>query len=370
MCHEQDHQRTQRTRREFLVGATLTATSLLMPADHTSADTSTGRGSQAMGKSITQLPSAKAMASAAEALLKTLSAEQRAKMAMGVNEEERYNWHFVPKVRKGLPLKELDPAQRERARALLSAGLSKPGLTKATTIIELENVLKEIEKSGPVRDPELYYFTVFGQPQSRGAWGWRVEGHHLSLNYMLMGDKQISITPAFFGANPAEVRHGARKGLRALAGEEDQARLLLKSLDGPQRTEAVISDTAPRDILTGNNRRASPLDPAGLMSNKISDKQKDVLMNLLNVYASRMPADIARARMEKLRAAGFDRISFAWAGDSEPGRAHYYRIQGPTFLIEYDNIQNNANHIHTVWRDFTGDFGSDLLAMHYKNAHR
>ena len=370
MCNEQENKQTEQTRREFL-GAALAAASVLPHAHHAHIHDEISAASQATSRAIKPLPSAQTMASAAEALLKTLNSEQRAKMAMGFEEEERQNWHFVPLVRKGLPLKELDSSQRERARALLSTGLSQSGLAKATTIIDLENVLKEIEQSGPVRDPELYYFTLFGQPGSGGVWGWRVEGHHLSLNYMLAGPKgQIAITPSFFGANPAEVRHGARKGLRTLKDEEDQARLLLKSLDGTQRTEAVVSNDAPRDILTGNNRRASPLSPTGIASNKISDKQKDILMNLLNVYVSRMPADIAKTRTEKIRAAGFDRIFFAWAGGSEPGQAHYYRIQGPTFVIEYDNVQNNANHIHTVWRDFSGDFGLDLLAMHYKNAHR
>ena len=369
MCNEQDNKRTGRTRREFL-GEAFAAASVLPHAHQPYIHNATSVGSKAMSKQVNQLASARVMASAAEALLKTLNSEQRAKIAFKMEEEERQNWHFIPKPRKGLPLKELDAAQRERARALLSAGLSQSGLTRATTIIDLENVLKEIEQSGPVRDPELYYFTLFGQPALRGVWGWRVEGHHLSLNYTLAGNGQIAITPSFFGANPAEVRHGARKGLRALKDEEDQARLLLKSLDGTQRTEATVSDSAPADILTTNNRQASPLSPAGLASNKISDKQKDILMSLLNVYVSRMPADVAKSRMEKFRAAGFDRIYFAWAGGSEPGQAHYYRVQGPTFLIEYDNIQNNANHIHTVWRDFNGDFGRDLLAMHYKNAHR
>lgn len=369
MCDEQNDKTAGRTRREFL-GKALAAASVLPHMHHAHIHNAMSTGAQAMSRSSTQVLSARLMANAAEKLLKTLNSEQRAKMAMTFEAEERQNWHFVPRVRQGLPLKELDAAQRESARALLSAGLSQSGLTKATTIIELENVLKEIEQSGPVRDPELYYFALFGQPGSRGVWGWRVEGHHLSLNYTLAGNRPVSITPSFFGANPAEVRHGARKGLRTLKDEEDQARLLLKSFDGTQRSEAVVSNDAPRDILTGNNRQVSPLSPAGLASNKISDKQKDILMNLLNVYVSRMPADIAKARMEKIRAAGFNRIFFAWAGGGEVGQPHYYRIQGPSFVIEYDNVQNNANHIHTVWRDFNGDFGLDLLAMHYKNAHK
>lgn len=316
------------------------------------------------------LVSAAAMTSAATVFLDSLTADQRAKTAFTVEDEQRLDWHFIPRARKGIPFKELDPAQTHLANALLAAGLGQGGFVKVASIMSLETILRELEnRPTPVRDPELYYFSIFGQPTSGNPWGWRIEGHHVSLNYTLIDDRSIATTPSFLGSNPAEVRHGPRKGLRAQSREEDVARALLKSLDDKQRSQAVVAENAPGDIISGNSRKAEPIKPAGLAVSKLSPTQTDILMNLLKEYAGSMPPDIASARMEKIRAAGFGKVSFAWAGGLERGQPHYYRIQGPTFLVEYDNIQNNANHIHTVWRDFNGDFGLDLLAMHYKDAH-
>jgi hypothetical protein len=347
-------------RREFL-GSTLATTSLLLlPSEISNLKFAISKGK-----------SAPLMQSAAQAFVKSLGPDQRAKAIFAFEDEQRFDWHFIPRSRKGIPVKELDPAQRQLANALLAAGLSQRGVTKATTIMSLDEVLREIEQGrGPVRDPELYYFTLFGQPQSKTPWGWRVEGHHLSLNFTILNAQHVASTPLFMGANPAEVQHGPRKGLRTLVAEEDAARELVKSLDDKQRAQAVVSASAPNDILSGNSRKADPLPPAGLPAAQLSQPQADVLMKLLQEYAASMPADLAAARIEKLRSAGFGKIFFAWAGGVERGQAHYYRIQGPTFLVEYDNIQNNANHIHTVWRDFNGDFGLDVLALHHKNAHR
>jgi Protein of unknown function (DUF3500) len=312
-----------------------------------------------------------AMATASEAFLNSLSPEQRAIAILPFEDDQRQDWHYIPKPRKGVPYKQLGEAQTQLANALLSTGLSQRGLRKASTIISLEPILREIEQGhGPVRDSELYYFCVFGKPQASRPWGWSIEGHHLSLNYTVIEDSVVASTPSFLGANPAEVQHGPRQGLRTLASEEDIARTLLKSLDDRQRTQAVVSESAPGDILSANSRKAGPIKPAGLQANGLTGQQAEVLMNLLNEYAENMAADIAAARMGKLRSAGFNNIHFAWAGGFEHGQPHYYRIQGPTFLIEYDNIQDNANHIHSVWRDFNGDFGVDLLAEHYENAHR
>ena len=237
--------------------------------------------------------------------------------------------------------------------------------------MSLDAILREMEQGkGPVRDPELYFLSIFGDARSSKPWGWRVEGHHVALNFTLLEGKAIASTPAFFGANPAEVLQGARKGLRALAPEEDLARSLIKSLDDKQRAQAVVSENAPSDILSTNLRKAEPLKPAGLQTSKLGQKQQEILMILLSEYASRHAPDIAAARLDRVRAAGLGNIFFAWAGGFEKGQAHYYRIQGPSFLVEYDNIQNNANHIHTVWRDFNSDFGADLLALHYKQDHR
>ena len=310
------------------------------------------------------------MASAANNFLASLSAEQRAKAVFPFGTEERTNWHYIPRTRKGMAFKEMDASQRYLAHALLSAGLSRRGYLKATTIMSLEKILHDQEQGrGPGRDSALYYFSVFGDPSASATWGWRVEGHHLSLNFTLVSGQPIVWTPSFFGANPAEVKQGSRKGLRTLAREEDLARELLKLLDRKQQTIAVIDRTAPSDILTRADRWVKIGSPKGLPMTRMDTKQKELLTALLEEYASNMPAELAQARMDRLRKVGLEKIHFAWAGGSESGQPHYYRIQGPTFLIEYDNIQNNANHIHSVWRDFQGDFGRDLLAAHYRESH-
>ena len=311
-----------------------------------------------------------AMAIAGETFFNSLSAEQQAIASIAFDDAERQEWFYVPRLRKGIPYKQLDQAQRQLANALLNAGLSQQGFLKTATIMSLEPVLREMEQGAARRDAELYYFSLFGSPRSSKPWGWRVEGHHISLNFTIAGDARIASTPSFLGANPAEVQHGPRKGLRALHSEEDIARTLIKSLDSKQRAQAIVTETAPGDILTTNSRKADPIKPAGLQANRLSGAQTELLMSLLNEYADNMASDIAAARIAKLRAAGFNNIHFAWAGPIERGQPHYYRVQGPTFLIEYDNVQNNANHIHSVWRDFNGDFGLDLLAEHYKNDHR
>ena len=355
-------------RREFMREA-MAATGLLSLSPGASTCAQSRIGSKE-GPQPKVLPSASEMAATTETFLSALNSEQQSKVKYEFEDEQRFDFHFIPRSRKGIPLKELDTSQRHLAYALLSAGLSQRGFTKVVTIMSLETILAEIEQNrGPVRDPELYYFSVFGKPRSQKPWGWRLEGHHLSLNYSIVNNEQIAVTPSFLGSNPAEVLHGPRKGLRVLAAEEEVARTLLKSLDDKQRTQAVISNNAPKDILSGNLRKAQPLNPAGIPASKLSQRQADILMSLLKEYASNMPPDIAAIRLEKLRSAGFGNIFFAWAGGPGAGEAHYYRIQGPTFLIEYDNIQNDANHIHTVWRDFNGDFGLDLLAKHHKEAH-
>jgi Protein of unknown function (DUF3500) len=315
--------------------------------------------------------SAVMMSSAAEAFINSLSQDQRARATFAFEDEQRFDWHFIPRARKGIPFKDLDSAQRLVGNALLGAGLGQRGFIRVATIMSLDAILREMEQGkGPVRDPELYFLSIFGDAQSTKPWGWRVEGHHVALNFTIVEGKTIASTPAFLGANPAEVLQGPRKGLRALAPEEDFARLLIKSLDDKQRAQAVVSEKAPSDILSTNLRKAEPLKPAGLGASRLGQKQQDILMNLLSEYASRHAPDIATTRLDRVRAAGLNNIYFAWAGGFEKGEPHYYRIQGPSFLVEYDNVQNNANHIHTVWRDFTSDFGVDLLALHYKQDHR
>lgn len=309
------------------------------------------------------------MTQAAQHFLASLTAEQRAKAAFTFQEDERLNWHYIPKERKGLPLLEMTMAQKALAHALLSAGLSQQGYIKAVTIMSLDDVLRIMENDdGNRRNPEKYYFSVFGEPSDTGTWGFRVEGHHLSQNFTVVNGK-VADTPSFFGANPAEVREGPRKGLRTLAAEEDLGRDLMESLTPEEKKVAIVTPDAYKDILTEASRKAALAgQPSGLSAAKMTKKQVELLQTLISSYAQNVPEQLAQARMEHLKKAGTN-VFFAWAGVEERGGPHYYRIQTPTFLIEYDNTQNNANHIHSVWRDFNGDFGLDLLAEHYQASH-
>ena len=312
-------------------------------------------------------PVGEAMTDAANNFLGMLGADQRAKATFDWKSDERENWHFIPRDRKGLAVKEMNAAQRAAAFALLAAGLSHQGYAKATNIMSLESVLAELE--GPnrrfPRDPELYFFSVFGKPEANGTWGWRVEGHHLAANFTIVNGRFFASTPSFLGANPAKVLKGPRQGVRVLAAEEDQARSLAVSMNEDQRRAGILSTNAPKEILTEAKHRVKPLEPAGLPASQLRPDQKEMLMSLVREYVQRVRQELATEEMEKIRQAGLDKIHFAWAGGLAKGEGHYYRVQGPTFLIEYDNTQNDNNHVHAVWRDFNGDFGEDLLKKHY-----
>jgi hypothetical protein len=310
------------------------------------------------------------MTLAAQHFLASLTPEQRAQAVFPFQDDERQNWHFIPKERKGLPLLDMQPHQKALAHALLSAGLSQQGYIKAVSIMSLEDVLRIMENDdGNRRNPQKYYFSIFGEPSDTGTWGYRVEGHHLSQNFTVVNGK-VADTPSFFGSNPAEVKEGPRKGLRVLAAEEDLARDLLESLTPEQKKIAIVTDKAYPDILTMASRKAAlEGQPSGLSAAKMTKKQFDLLQTLLSDYANNVPDQLSQTREEHIKKAGTN-LFFAWAGAEERGGPHYYRIQSPTFLIEYDNTQNNANHIHSVWRDFNGDFGLDLLAMHYQQSHK
>lgn len=309
---------------------------------------------------------AEEMAEAAQDFLDSLDAKQREKALFDLKAEERFNWHFIPKDRKGLPLKEMTKEQQDAVHVLLDAALSQRGYVKATTIMSLETVLHDLENKNPKRDPGLYYVSIFGKPGPKGYWGWRFEGHHLSMNFTVVDGEAVSGTPVFLGANPAEVREGPRKGLRALAEEEDLGRQLMKLLDADQKKKAIFSTDAPKDILTMNKREIKPLEPAGLALLDMNKEQGEVLLKLVKEYIYRYREEMADDDWQKIRKAGIERIYFAWAGGLERGQGHYYRVQGPTFLLEYDNTQNDANHVHCVWRDFQNDFGEDLLKKHYE----
>lgn len=310
------------------------------------------------------------MSYAAKAYLNALSPELRAKTSFPIDADERMNWHFVPLERKGVALREMTSAQKHLAEALLSAGLSQQGIIKAHTIMSLDQILKDIEKgTGPERDPEKYYVSIFGEPSEQGVWGYRFEGHHISLNFTVVNGR-IASSPSFFGDNPAEVKEGPRAGLRALMREEDLGRALIKSLDESQRATAIVDKTAPKDIITFDSRKAALNgQPNGLQFSKMNARQKDALTALVSEYAGNFPPQVADFRMDQYRK-NQGNLYFAWAGGIDKGQPHYYRIQTAAFLIEYDDTQNNANHIHSVWRDYNGDFGADLLAQHYQASHK
>lgn len=309
-----------------------------------------------------------ALAEAVRSFLDTLDASQRARVQFPFDSEERFNWFYVPREREGLPLKRMTPAQQQAALKVLQTGLSQKGYSKAEAIRALEPVLAAIENDPVRRDPENYYLTVFGEPGVDTTWGLRWEGHHLSLHWTLVNGKAIATTPQFFGSNPAEVRSGPKRGTRVLHAEEDLGRALVQALDEAQRRVAIVSPEAPADILTTNTRKAGILEQTGLAYRDMTAEQRGMLLALIEEYASAMPRRLAAERVQKIRNAGLDDVRFAWMGSTEKGGLHYYRVQGPTFLIEYDCVQNGGNHIHAVWRDFDGDFGRDLLEEHYRNS--
>jgi hypothetical protein len=310
------------------------------------------------------------MTECANRFLAALDANQRGKATFPFDTDERMNWHFIPKERRGLPLREMMSYQKHLAGALLASGLSQTGYIKAVTIMSLEDVLRIIESdNGERRNPEKYYFSVFGIPSDSGTWGYRVEGHHLSQNFTVVNGKVID-GPSFFGANPAEVRQGPRKGLRTLVGEDDLGIDLIHALDEQQQKVAIVDPKAYADILTSASRKAALQgQPSGLSASKMIANQFDALMALMEVYARNVSDELAEGRTEQINKAGRN-IYFAWSGSINSNEPHYYRVQTPSFLIELDDTQDDANHIHSVWRDFSGDFGKDLLQQHYQVSHQ
>src|SRR3954454_13469782 len=303
----------------------------------------------AAGPMVAAGRSSAAMTSAGVKLLKSLTPPQAQQATFPFASDERLRWHFIPTEtfpRNGLLLRDMSPEQRRLAHDLLKAGLSQRGYLTVSSIMDLETVLKALEAAqraaGPQpprgtpleRDPEKYFFSFFGTPSDKETWGWRVEGHHVSLHFTVVNGTLVAASPSFYGTNPAEVRDGPKKGLRILGAEEDSARALLESLDASQREKAIINATAPGDMLTMANVNITPLSPAGITVEALTAAQRDLLMKLIAVYTGFMADDIAADRTARFKKAGVEKIGFAWAGDTEPGKKHYYRIQGPTFLVE------------------------------------
>ena len=308
------------------------------------------------------------MAEACTTFLNSLSDQQRAKATYSYQDGERVFWYYPPLNRHGLPLRDMDSRQRELAYRIMASGLTEKSYEQAKLIIDHELVLGPLEKEQGkitfVRDPELYYFTIFGEPGGADPWGWRAEGHHVSLHFSVWGDKVLSVTPFFFGANPAEVRKGHKTGLRILGTREDLAFELMDSLDQGQRNTAVIYDKAPLDILTYNSSKASLPREQGLAASRMSGTQKEMMMSLVSEYVGQIRGDLSQERLDAIKEQGIDGFHLAWAGPIDKREEHYYRIHGGDFLVEFDNRQDGANHIHSVWRDVENDFAQDVLREH------
>ena len=311
-----------------------------------------------------------AIARAAAAFLSALEAGQRRAATFPFAQDERMNWHYVPRSRSGVAFKDMSAAGRAAAHELIKVSLSEVGYSKAVNVMKLEEALRQLETfGGLLRDPEKYYVSVFGAPDIGTPWGWRLEGHHLSLNFTLVPGRAVSVTPAFFGANPAEVPSGPQRGLRTLADEQDLAFAVARGIDPRLRGRFIIAAESPGDIVSGPGRADSLKTPAGIALGEIGTGPRDLALRLVETYARNMRAEVADEELRRMREAGVDNLRFAWAGSIDPKEPHYYRLHGPTLLIEYDNSQNRANHIHSVWHDPRNDFGGDPLRAHYQRSH-
>ena len=313
---------------------------------------------------------AQQMGAAAQRFLDSLSEAQQAKATFEYMDGERMYWYYPPINRHGLALRDMDAHQRHLAMALLETGLTPRSYEQAKLIIEHEDILGPIEKEKGmvtfVRDTELYYFTIFGRPGPKDPWGWRLEGHHVSLHFSIWGDNIVSVTPFFFGANPAEVRvPGPKQGLRILGDREDLAFQLMESLDAGQQQTAVIYDEAPLDIFTYNSTKVSfPFRPQGLAAAQMTGGQQETLLHLITEYVGQVRTDLAEGKLAAIKEGGLDHFHWAWAGPVSKTAPHYYRIHGGDFVVEFDNRQDGANHIHSVWRDIENDFAADVLREH------
>ncbi|MFI5613219.1 DUF3500 domain-containing protein [Amycolatopsis sp. NPDC051903] len=368
---------------------------------------------------------AQRMVDAANAWLGSLDDRQRAAaLVPWPSDEERRRWYYTPTDHGGLPLERMRPAQQSRALQLLATGLSHPGYVTATTIMGLENVLDQVEgwqvgwgrERG--RDPQLYWLRIFGEPATAGPWSWRFGGHHVSVQHLVLEGRVQASSPAFLGADPAESPLLGGHILRPLGAAEDLARDLVRSLDDAQADRALISSAAPVDIIGGNRPHIAdgellmPLPdvwrgrftdpelagrveamhrgaeekagftaehheavrltrtPKGIAAIDLTGDQQHQLRALLDVFLGRIPDELAEREARKFAGDRLHDVHFAWAGGFERGQPHYYRLQGPRLLAEYDNTQRDVNHIHTVWRDPEGDFGDDVLARHLATFHQ
>lgn len=321
----------------------------------------------------------KEMVKAANSFIASLDDDQKKLCLFEFKSDDRQGWYFVPDkyirprgARIGLVLKKMDEKQRDLVMGLLKSAASEMGHKQVTQIMSLESILHVLERNNPIRDPELYYVSIFGTPSTKKSWSWRYEGHHLSINCTVVDGKNVIVTPSFFGSNPGEVKEGSHKGLKVLRQEEELARALAQSLTDKQKKRAIIAERAPRDILTKQMRKAEKktfFPPKGIKYSDLDSKQQTMLTKLVNVYTAKYKPVLIKHIDGRANIHDTKSMYFAWAGSLEPGKGHYYRVQTSKYLFEYDNTQNRANHVHAVWRDFDGDFGEDLLLEHLKKAH-
>lgn len=306
----------------------------------------------------------------AAAFVNSLNDSQQQKALFHFEDMNRYEWHFVPPtdvMRYGVAVKDLNETQKNLLYELMKVFLSKEGYARTKDIMSFEYILKELEPNNPARIPENYFAAVYGNPAKDTVWGWKFSGHHVALNFTIVNG-QLAFAPFFFGSNPGEVKQGPKKGMRIMRAEEDLGFKLVNSLNEEQKKRAIFQPDAIAEIVTRNIKQVKPLNPVGIFVKDMTHEQKAVLNQLILAYLNNMPAAVAKKRMANIVKEDMDAIEFGWAGATESGKPHYYRVQGKTFLIEFDNTQNNANHIHTVWRDFNGDFGEDLLMEHYQHS--
>lgn len=302
--------------------------------------------------------------------INSLDSAQKAKSVFPFDDMSRYDWHYLPATmvaRQGACLKDLNSTQKKNIYALLKSFLSDKGYTRTQDIMNNEYYLKELEPNNINRIPENYYVAFYGNPGTDSVWGWKFSGHHVALNFTIVNN-QLAFAPFFFGIYPAEIKAGQNKGRRIIKEEEDIGFKLINILTSEQKSKAIFQLKAFTDIVTTNSAQVGALKSVGILAKDLMHQQKVILNKLIVAYLSSMPSEIAEIRMKRIVSEDFNEIKFGWAGGLIPGEPHYYRIQGKTFLIEFDNTQHNANHIHTVWRDFNGDFGIDLLKEHYQNS--
>ena len=342
--HDEDHHHHHGppTRRAVLAAATL------LPFGAASAQT---------------VDAAQRIADAANRFLSLLDDGQRQMALIAFDSANRLDWHYIPRSRPGLSLGEMRANQSDAARALFATVLNESGLQILDGVRLLEGVLRE--QQGSWRDPGRYYVSVFGRPGTF-PWGWRFEGHHLSLNVALPAAGHVAVTPFFVGAHPATVRDGPNKGFRLLGTSEDLARQIMAGLNAPQRQAAIIANRSFGEIVASPQREQDLGAPRGLLLGEMTGEQRNLVDALMDRFLGTLAPDLVAAQKRRVTEQGIATFRFAWAGSLTPGEAHYFRVHGPATVIEHDNTQNGANHIHTVWRDLAADFGRDALADHYR----